>query len=93
MISLPTNHISLIILWLKLSVFYVNYSYGKFSKIFSVYQSYVTRYLPTSADTNTDYATIFRNLVGVNTSSYYVNNIFKFTVFAVNHSYVTKNFY
>ena len=40
---------------------------------FAVNYSYVTRYLPTSADTNTDYATIFKNLAG-NPSNYNVND-------------------
>lgn len=40
---------------------------------FSVHHSYITRYLPTAADTNTDYATIFKNLA-VSTSNYYVND-------------------
>ena len=39
---------------------------------FDVHQSYIIRYLPTGADTNTDYATIFKNLIGI-TSNYNVN--------------------
>ena len=40
---------------------------------FWVHDSYVTRYLPTSADINTDYATIFKNLTD-NPFNYAVNN-------------------
>ena len=40
---------------------------------FDARHSYITRYLPTSADTNTDYATIFKNLAGA-TSWYDVSN-------------------
>ena len=36
---------------------------------FHVHHSYVTHYLPTNADTNTDYTTIFKNLVMI-TSDY-----------------------